>query len=178
MAPFGDGGGGGGEEEKREGDAGWGWDPMRSGSAPPTMEGAAAAAASAVAQQEVEGVYGGGGGGGGGSFFSGMDGFGARLDEVGRRRGAAAQVSGSWLPAFLFFFLSCARGVDWMAVRGMCTKRGFLFLEFVLLIVCPDRCKLWGWVVPIFIDLSFLRFLDELCWHGLFGLGLLGVSSV
>lgn len=105
MAPFGDGGGGGGEEEKREGDAGWGWDPMRSGSAPPTMEGAAAAAASAVAQQEVEGVY---GGGGGGSFFSGMDGFGARLDEVGRR-GAAAQVSGSWLPAFLFFFFElCA----------------------------------------------------------------------
>uniref|UniRef100_A0A0E0KN44 PUM-HD domain-containing protein n=1 Tax=Oryza punctata TaxID=4537 RepID=A0A0E0KN44_ORYPU len=82
MAPFGDGGGGGGGEEE-EGDARWGWDPMRSGSAPPTMEGAAAAAA----VQEVDGVF----GGGGGSFFSGMDGLGARLDEVGRRRGAVAQ---------------------------------------------------------------------------------------
>nr|CAB3484008.1 unnamed protein product [Digitaria exilis] len=77
MAPFGDGGGG-------DGEAGRGWDPLRSGSAPPTMEGAAAAAVAA------EGMFGGGGGGGGASFFSGMDGlgFGARLDEVSRRRAA------------------------------------------------------------------------------------------
>ncbi|TKW03446.1 hypothetical protein SEVIR_7G024400v4 [Setaria viridis] len=77
MAPFGDGGG--------DGEAGQGWDPLRSGSAPPTMEGAAAAAAAA------EGMFGGGGGGGAASFFSGMDGlgFGARLDDVSRRRGAA-----------------------------------------------------------------------------------------
>ena len=77
MAPFGDGGG--------DGEAERAWDPLRSGSAPPTMEGAAAAAAAA------EGMF----GGGGASFFSGMDGlgFGARLDEVSRRRGAAgAQV--------------------------------------------------------------------------------------
>ena len=85
MAPFGDGGGGGdGAEALR------GWDPLRSGSAPPTMEGAAAAAVAA------ERVFG-GGGGGGASFFSGIDGlgFGARMDEVSRRRGAAgAQVRG------------------------------------------------------------------------------------
>ena len=77
MAPFGDGGG--------DGEAERAWDPLRSGSAPPTMEGAAAAAAAA------EGMF----DGGGASFFSGMDGlgFGARLDEVSRRRGAAgAQV--------------------------------------------------------------------------------------
>ncbi|PUZ46387.1 hypothetical protein GQ55_7G071300 [Panicum hallii var. hallii] len=76
MAPFGDGGG--------DGEAGRAWDPLRSGSAPPTMEGAAAAVAVAA-----EGMF--GGGGGGASFFSGMDGlgFGARLDEVSRRRGAA-----------------------------------------------------------------------------------------
>uniref|UniRef100_A0A0D9W2K7 PUM-HD domain-containing protein n=1 Tax=Leersia perrieri TaxID=77586 RepID=A0A0D9W2K7_9ORYZ len=85
MAPFGDGGGGG-EEEKKEGDARWGWDPMRSGSAPPTMEGAGAAA---VAAEVVDGGF--GGGGGGGSYFSPMDGLGARLDEVGRRRGPVAQ---------------------------------------------------------------------------------------
>jgi hypothetical protein len=80
MAPFGDGGG--------DGEAGRAWDPLRSGSAPPTMEGAAAAVAVAA-----EGMF--GGGGSGASFFSGMDGlgFGARLDEVSRRRGAAgAQV--------------------------------------------------------------------------------------
>ncbi|KAJ1270145.1 hypothetical protein BS78_06G032600 [Paspalum vaginatum] len=78
MAPFGDGAGGGdGVEPLR------GWDPLRSGSAPPTMEGAAAAAMAA------EGMF--GGGGGGASFFSGMDGlgFGARLDDASRRRGAA-----------------------------------------------------------------------------------------
>ena len=83
MAPFGDGGG--------DGEAERAWDPLRSGSAPPTMEGAAAAAAAAVAADSMFG----GGGGGGASFFSGMDGlgFGARLDEVSRRRGAAgAQV--------------------------------------------------------------------------------------
>ncbi|PAN37210.1 hypothetical protein PAHAL_7G068600 [Panicum hallii] len=76
MAPFGDGGG--------DGEAGRAWDPLRSGSAPPTMEGAAAAVAVAA-----EGMF--GGGGSGASFFSGMDGlgFGARLDEVSRRRGAA-----------------------------------------------------------------------------------------
>ncbi|KAG2570711.1 pumilio homolog 1-like isoform X1 [Panicum virgatum] len=78
MAPFGDGGG--------DGEAERAWDPLRSGSAPPTMEGAAAAAAAAVAADSMFG-----GGGGGASFFSGMDGlgFGARLDEVSRRRGAA-----------------------------------------------------------------------------------------
>ncbi|RLM66228.1 hypothetical protein C2845_PM16G02660 [Panicum miliaceum] len=77
MAPFGDGGG--------DGEAGRAWDPLRSGSTPPTMEGAAAAAAAVAA----EGMF--GGGGGGASFFSGMDGlgFGARLDEVSRRCGAA-----------------------------------------------------------------------------------------
>lgn len=77
MAPFGDGGGGGGDG----GEALRGWDPLRSGSAPPTMEGAAAAAVAA------ERVF----GGGGASFFSGMDGlgFGARVDDVSRRRGAA-----------------------------------------------------------------------------------------
>lgn len=75
MAPSGDGGG--------DGEAGRGWDPLRSGSAPPTMEGAAAAAAAAV------GMF--GGGSGAASFFSGMDGlgFGARLDDVSRRCGAA-----------------------------------------------------------------------------------------
>lgn len=81
MAPFGDGGGGG-----DGGDALRGWDPLRSGSAPPTMEGAAAAAVAA------ERVF---VGGGGASLFSGIDGlgFGARMDEASRRRGAAgAQV--------------------------------------------------------------------------------------
>jgi hypothetical protein len=78
MAQFGDGGG----DERR------GWDPLRSDSAPPTMEGSAAAAVAA------EGMFGGGGGPGGGSFFSGMDGLGARLDEVSRLRGAVAQVKG------------------------------------------------------------------------------------
>ena len=83
MAPFGDGGGGAGDG----GDELRGWDPLRSGSAPPTMEGAAAAAVAA------ERVF----GGGGASFFSGIDGlgFGARMDEVSRHRGAAgAQVRG------------------------------------------------------------------------------------
>lgn len=77
MAPFGDGGGGGDRA-----DALRGWDPLRSGSAPPTMEGAAAAAVAA------QGMF---GGGGGASLFSGMEelGFGARLHEVSRRRGAA-----------------------------------------------------------------------------------------
>ncbi|CAM0907979.1 unnamed protein product [Alopecurus aequalis] len=77
MAPFGDGGGmagpfGDGEEDE----ARWGWDPLRSGSAPPTMDGAAAALL--------------GGGGGGGSFFSGHGGLGARLNEAGRQRGGIA----------------------------------------------------------------------------------------
>ncbi|KAL6650412.1 hypothetical protein ACP70R_009337 [Stipagrostis hirtigluma subsp. patula] len=81
MAPFGDGGGG---EDDGAG-ARRGWDPLRSGSAPPTMEGAAAALA-------AEGLFAGGGGGGGASFFSGMDGLGARLDEVSRRRVAVPQV--------------------------------------------------------------------------------------
>lgn len=104
MAPFGDGGGGG--EEREEGcGVGVGPDEAAARRRPwraPRRGGFG------VAQQEVEGLRG-GGGGGGGSFFSGMDGFGARLDEVGRRRGAAAQVSGSWLPAFLFFFFElCA----------------------------------------------------------------------
>ncbi|CAL5028625.1 unnamed protein product [Urochloa decumbens] len=81
MAPFGDGGG--------DGEAGRGWDPLRSGSAPPTMEGAAAAAV--AAERMFGGGVGGGGVGGGASFFSGMDGlgFGPRLDDVSRRRGAA-----------------------------------------------------------------------------------------
>ncbi|CAD6264182.1 unnamed protein product [Miscanthus lutarioriparius] len=80
MAPFGDGGGSGGGDG---GEALRGWDPLRSGSAPPTMEGAAAAAVAA------ERVF--GGGGGGASFFSGIDGlgFGARMDEVSRHCGAA-----------------------------------------------------------------------------------------
>lgn len=93
MAPFGDGGG--------DSAAGRGWDPLRSGSAPPTMEGAAAAAVAA------EGMFGGGGGGGEASFFSGMDGlgFGARLDEVSRRRGAAgAQVRMCAHRYFSFYF--------------------------------------------------------------------------
>jgi hypothetical protein len=81
MAQFGDGGGGG--EDEGGGDARRGWDPLRSDSAPPTMEGSAA-----------EGMFGGGGGPGGRSFFSGMDGLGARLDEVSRLRGAVAQVKG------------------------------------------------------------------------------------
>ncbi|CAL5033493.1 unnamed protein product [Urochloa decumbens] len=85
MAPFGDGGG--------DGEAGRGWDPLRSGSAPPTMEGAAAAAVAA------ERMFGGGvgGGGGGASFFSGVDGlgFGARLDDASRRRGAAGAQFGN-----------------------------------------------------------------------------------
>ncbi|AQK42803.1 uncharacterized protein LOC100383330 [Zea mays] len=80
MAPFGDGGVGCGDG----GEALRGWDPLRSGSAPPTMEGAAAAAAAAERR-----VF--GGGGDGASFFSGIDGlmFGARMDEVSRCRGAA-----------------------------------------------------------------------------------------
>lgn len=86
MAPFGDGGVGCGDG----GEALRGWDPLRSGSAPPTMEGAAAAAAAVAAERRVFG-----GGGDGASFFSGIDGlmFGARMDEVSRCRGAAgAQV--------------------------------------------------------------------------------------
>ncbi|SPT15831.1 unnamed protein product [Triticum aestivum] len=104
MAPFGDGGGMGGGPNGGMGggafggagrafghggeeDAGWGWDPLRSGSAPPTMDGALLGA---------EGVLGGGGGGmggggGGDSFFSGAGGLGARLDEVSRRRGVIDQ---------------------------------------------------------------------------------------
>lgn len=98
MAPFGDGGGGGGGGDGAE--ALRGWDPLRSGSAPPTMEGAAAAAVAA------ERVF----GGGGASFFSGIDGlgFGARMDEVSRHRGAAgAQVRGvaalDFIDGFGFF---------------------------------------------------------------------------
>ncbi|GJN12116.1 hypothetical protein PR202_ga30368 [Eleusine coracana subsp. coracana] len=86
MAPFGDGGG---EEDDGGGDARRGWDPLRSGSAPPTMEGSAAAAAVAA-----EGMLRDGGGPAVGSYFSGVDGLGARLDEVSRRRGAVAQVKG------------------------------------------------------------------------------------
>lgn len=83
MAPFGDGGGGG--EDEGGGDARTGWDPLRSGSAPPTMDGGAATALAA------EGLF--GGGGGAGSFFSGMGGgLGARLHEVSRRPGVGAQV--------------------------------------------------------------------------------------
>ncbi|XP_062225230.1 pumilio homolog 2-like [Phragmites australis] len=78
MAPFGDGGG----EDEETGEARRGWDPLRSGSAPPTMEGKAAAAVA------LQGLF---GGGGRASFFSGMDGLSARLDEVSRRRGAVAQ---------------------------------------------------------------------------------------
>ncbi|GJN36941.1 hypothetical protein PR202_gb25847 [Eleusine coracana subsp. coracana] len=85
MAPFGDGGG---EEDDGGGDARRGWDPLRSGSAPPTMEGSAAAAVAA------EGMLRDGGGPAVGSFFSGVGGLGARLDEVSRRRGAVAQVKG------------------------------------------------------------------------------------
>ncbi|KAL6839756.1 hypothetical protein ACP4OV_030444 [Aristida adscensionis] len=84
MAPFGDGGegggggGGGGDEAARRG-----WDPLRSGSAPPTMEGAA------------EALFGAGAGAGAGGlaaeFFAGRDGLGARADEAGWRRGGVPQ---------------------------------------------------------------------------------------
>jgi pumilio RNA-binding family len=70
MAPFGDGG-----DDKGGRDARRGWDLLRSGSAPPTMVGSAAA----------DGML------GGGSFFSGMDGIGAR------HRAVVPQVNGcSW----------------------------------------------------------------------------------
>ncbi|KAG8064055.1 hypothetical protein GUJ93_ZPchr0004g38251 [Zizania palustris] len=81
MAPFGDGGG---REEEKGGDARWAWDQRHSGIAPPTIEGAATAAAG-------DGIFGGGGGGGGGSFFSGMDGLGARNGDVRWRRGTVTQ---------------------------------------------------------------------------------------
>ncbi|KAL5676479.1 hypothetical protein ACJX0J_012610, partial [Zea mays] len=78
MAPFGDGGWGG-----DGGEALLGRDPLRSGSAPPTME---AGAEAAVAAERVFGSV-----GGGASFFSGIDGrgLGARMDEVTMRHGAA-----------------------------------------------------------------------------------------
>ncbi|KAM0878251.1 hypothetical protein ACQ4PT_034995 [Festuca glaucescens] len=91
MAPFGDGVMAGpfgdGDGEEGEEDARWGWDPLRSGSAPPTMDGAVAA------RMAAEGVLPlcGGGGGGGGSFFSGAAGLGARLNDVGRQRGIVGQ---------------------------------------------------------------------------------------
>ncbi|KAF8666121.1 hypothetical protein HU200_053836 [Digitaria exilis] len=113
MAPFGDGGGG-------DGEAGRGWDPLRSGSAPPTMEGAAAAAVAA------EGMFGGGGGGGGASFFSGMDGlgFGARLDEVSRRRAAGGVQIGSAMlgDAFDSSFdeVSVASQIDLLLLEPLC----------------------------------------------------------
>jgi hypothetical protein len=84
MAPFGDGGWGG-----DGGEALLGRDPLRSGSAPPTME---AGAEAAVAAERVFGSV-----GGGASFFSGIDGrgLGARMDEVTMRHGAAGvQVRG------------------------------------------------------------------------------------
>uniref|UniRef100_A0ACD5WMP6 Uncharacterized protein n=1 Tax=Avena sativa TaxID=4498 RepID=A0ACD5WMP6_AVESA len=86
MAPFGDGGVMCPPSDEGEEDARWGWDPLRSGSAPPTMDGASAAALLAA-----NGVLAGGCGAGGGSFFSGAGGLGARLNEVGRQHGIVGQ---------------------------------------------------------------------------------------
>lgn len=111
MAPFGDGGGGGGGGAEDEGgrDARRGWDPLRSGSAPPTMEGSAAAALAA------EGLFGGGGGHGTGSFFSGTGGLGARLDEVSKQRGVIAQVGDVLGPCSLSLLVSLRCRLDWVS---------------------------------------------------------------
>jgi subtilisin family serine protease len=108
MAPFGDGAmaaGPFGDGEEGEDDARWGWDPLRSGSAPPTMDGAVAArmAADGVLPVAAAGC---GRGGGGGPFFSGAAGLGPRFSDVGRHRGVVGQVRfrGSSPP---FFFGYC-----------------------------------------------------------------------
>ncbi|XP_047065420.1 pumilio homolog 1-like [Lolium rigidum] len=87
AGPFGDVDGGGDEGEA---DASWGWDPLRSGSAPPTMDGAVAARMAADGLLPLAAAA--GGRGGGGSFFSGAAaGFGPRLNDVGRHRGVVCE---------------------------------------------------------------------------------------